>query len=158
MQLHWPPESSAACPHQLLVRSPGASVSVEKPQQVLGRWSEDLVAELYERSGWQVAHKRFRIRGSEVDLVVINAKTHAARIIEVKARRSQGQLTLADFEGLISHKKLASLRHGAQFLASLYQAKGLDYRWSFDFVVVIPDFKEGRHLVTTWPNSLDMSH
>lgn len=154
----WPASSKVPSPYQFYVRASDfepLNVSCEKnwEPQNQAQWSEKLVATLFEVSGWVIAKRRYRIRGSEIDLIVVNPATKEGRLIEVKSRRHKGPLDLSAAESLLPFAKARSIRVGSRRVASTYY--NIQY-WSFDLTLVTPNHVPGKHLVTTWANAMDL--
>lgn len=149
---YWPPHYLQAAPHQLYVRSgQPIQTSGSTSTQTLAKWSENLVADLYEASGWRVIARRVRMRGSEIDLAVMNSMQSEARIIEVKCR-TDSSTDLAAYESLLPHRKQLCLSKGAEALASQFMKSHPLLSWSIDLVVVQPFHRRESHLLTTWMN------
>ncbi|MEY2740950.1 MAG: hypothetical protein RL283_1052 [Actinomycetota bacterium] len=99
-----------------------------------GRWAEDLVARRYERDGWRVLDRRWRVRGGELDLVV--ARGPLVAFVEVKARRraSHG----SPFEAVTATKQRRLRAAAAAWLARRRDAHGIGpaVRLRFDVAAV----------------------
>lgn len=148
----WPPESSYLGPHLLRVKLPSEFRTRER---LTADAAEHLVGELYRLHHWSILTRRFRIRGSEIDLAVIHPNKNQGRIIEVKLRRSTTKLDLSFVENLLAPRKLAALKRGAIALADQTQSQGLNLDWSVDLILITPEFGDKTCLVHTWVNAVE---
>ena len=73
----------------------------------LGAWGEDRAAEYLEASGYRIFQRNWRCREGELDIIAYAPQRKALVGVEVKTRRSGGQV--AAYEA-ISARKLARLR------------------------------------------------
>jgi putative endonuclease len=96
-----------------------------------GRWAEDLVARHYERDGWRVLERRWRVRGGEIDLVV--ARGSVVAFVEVKARSRARHGS--PFEAVTPLKQRRVRAAATQWLARRRAAHGIDRAVSLRFDV-----------------------
>ncbi len=153
MTVLWPPQSLPSGPHLLRVKLP------TKPHQrepLTAQSAEALIETLYLRHQWHILKRRFRIRGSEVDLAVLNPERSAGRIVEVKLRNGPISVDFTSSQCLLPPRKLAALRRGALALADLARQQGLSVDWSLDLVLVTPQDSLDTYLVHTWPNAVEL--
>lgn len=128
------------------------------PDQVLDSlYAESVVERLYNLSQWYVLARRFKMRGSEIDLAFIHPKSMQARIVEVKLRKGLTRISLNSTSNLLPYRKITALSRGAQALQERTLAAGLKLDWSFDLALVVPE-SENRCLVYTWLNVMELSH
>ena len=73
----------------------------------LGAWGEDRATQYLEAHGYRVFQRNWRCREGELDIIAYAPTRHAIVGVEVKTRRSGGQV--AAYEA-ISTRKLARLR------------------------------------------------
>ena len=94
----------------------------------LGEFSEKLVANFLESSGYKIIKTRFRKKGGEVDLIAI---LHEFIVfIEVKYRNA-----FQDFEDIINEKKLEKIFNTAEkFLAENQEYSHLKTRLDCIFI------------------------
>jgi len=122
----------------------------------LGKCGENIIAKLYANSSWCLIAKNFRVRGSEIDLVVKNEKLAEIRILEVKTRlRHNFDINRA--EDLISSKKLASLKFGSKILMQNLPLEDQNLNWSLDIVALTPANCPKKIRITTWVNAFDLN-
>ena len=98
----------------------------------LGAAGEALVAQWYERAGWQVVDRNWRVKAGELDLVVARGRTRA--FCEVKTRSSA--LFGSPAEAVTVVKQLRLRRLAAAWLAA-HAVHGVDVR--FDVASVLVD-------------------
>lgn len=156
-EIQWPPSHCQTQPTHLHFESPSvfARIFSEKSPHVTGQKGENFVSRLYEEAGWQIVARRFRVRGSEIDLAVMNKSSMQARIIEVKTRQFK-RLDLASAEMLMSQQKLHCLRLGARHLDDQMRRQGLELNWSVDVVLLSKEKASGSIKLTTWVNAFDL--
>ena len=155
MTVLWPPQSLPFGPHLLRVKLPTTSNSREP---LTAQSAETLIETLYLRHQWHLLKRRFRIRGSEIDLAVLNPEKNAGRIVEVKLRNSPISVDFTSSQCLLPPRKLAALRRGALALADLARQQGLSVDWSLDLVLVTrEEARQETYLVHTWPNAVELN-
>jgi len=109
---------------------------VSDTRRVVGKNGEDAAAVWYERAGYEVLDRNWRVREGELDLVVRNA--HSIAFCEVKTRRGDAFGLPAEAVGprkQLRLRKLAGRWLGAHHIA------GANLR--FDVVSVRPDGRGG---------------
>jgi putative endonuclease len=74
--------------------------------QSLGAWGEDLAAAWYEKNGYEVLTRNWRVRDGEIDLIVRRGRTFV--FSEVKTRTSDTFGTPCE---AVTAEKRARLRH-----------------------------------------------
>jgi Holliday junction resolvase-like predicted endonuclease len=148
----WPPLSTHSGPHVLRVRPAIVGISNEI---WTAAFAENLIADLYTRHDWQILRKRFRMRGSEIDLAVMQPNSGVAKIIEVKLRKNQPQIDFNFANSLLPAKKIEAIRRGSFELADRYLKQGLKLDWSFDMVLVTPDPSGNSCIIRTWTNAVE---
>lgn len=120
------------------------------------RGAEHVVEYLYMQHQWDVFARRFRIRGSEIDLAMIHSPSRTGRLVEVKLRTGLSKINFASTKDLLPAKKVAAIRRGALALNHRTSERGLDLAWSLDVALVVPD-ETGTHCVIhTWQNAVDL--
>lgn len=94
----------------------------------LGEFSEKLVANFLESSGYKIVRTRFRKKNGEIDIIAILPKFIV--FIEVKYRN-----IFQDFEGIINEKKLEKVFNTAEkFLAENQEYSHLETRFDAIFI------------------------
>jgi putative endonuclease len=99
------------------------------PNQVRGRWGEDLAADWYVAHRYRVLARNWRGAMGELDLVV--RRRRLVVVVEVKARRSDAFGSAAAAVGPVKQRRIRRL--AAEWLASTGTG-GVDVR--FDVVAV----------------------
>jgi putative endonuclease len=108
--------------------------------EIRGRRGEAIAAWWLRLQGWRILGERIRTPRGEVDLIARRGKTLA--FIEVKARKSDADLTLA-----IDHSRLRRVAAAADILYPRY-AKGAE-NVRIDVILVAP-WRLPHHLVNVW--------
>jgi putative endonuclease len=109
---------------------------VPDQRRVVGRNGEDAAAVWYERAGYEILDRNWRVREGELDLVVRNARTLA--FCEVKTRRSDAFGLPSEAVG--ARKQLRIRKLAGQWLGA-HDTRGANLR--FDVASVRPDGRGG---------------
>ena len=126
------------------------------PGSVLdARNAEQIVEYFYTQYQWGVLARRFRIRGSELDLALIHPASCVGRIVEVKLRTHLSKIDFESTRHLLTQKKLAAIKRGANALNHKIASRGLNLTWSFDMALVVPDKIRTHCLIYTWENAVE---
>lgn len=120
------------------------------------RNAEHVVEYLYRQHQWDVLTRRFRIRGSELDLAMIHFPSRTGRIVEVKLRTCLPKINFGSTKDLLPTKKIAAIRRGAIALNHRISDKGLDLTWILDMALVVPDKAKTHCLIYTWQNAVEL--
>lgn len=150
MTLSWPPENPQSGPSVARIKLPA-------DHNWDARSAEDVVERLYAAHHWNTLQRRFRIRGSEIDLAVIQPTKNLGRIVEVKLRLGQPRIDLEFTKSLLPPKKVAALVRGARVIETQAHRRGMNINWSFDMALVVPEIAGNSCLVYTWTNVLEIA-
>lgn len=120
------------------------------------RSAENIVEYLYKQHRWDVLARRFRIRGSELDLAVVQQRARLGRIVEVKLRTHLPKIDFESTRQLLTTKKIAAIKRGASALNDKIAAGGLHVSWSFDVALVVPDRCKTHCFIYTWENAAEL--
>jgi len=104
---------------------------VTDPRRVVGQNGEDAAAAWYERAGYEILDRNWRIREGELDLVVRNASTIV--FCEVKTRR--GDAFGLPAEAVTMRKQLRIRKLASRWLGE-HDASAANLR--FDVAAVLP--------------------
>ena len=104
------------------------------PRRALGTSGEEAVARWYERAGYEVLDRNWRVREGELDLVLRRGRTVV--ICEVKTRRGTGFGLPAEAVTLAKQRKLRTL--ALRWLAA-HRTRGVDLRFDVASVLAARD-------------------
>ena len=105
-----------------------------------GRAGEDRAQEVYEKMGFRVVARNYRVRSGEIDLIVV--KSEALVFVEVKTRSRRGPVDAAFF---VDRRKQERIRKAAgHFLLTHPEYQGHDCR--FDVVCFVLEENSTRRI------------
>ena len=116
------------------------STDTRRLAEAAGRRGERLAGWWLRLKGWRILDRRVRTPAGEVDLVA--RKGNLVAFVEVKARRTAGELDHA-----IDERRLARVAAAAEVLMPRYAGPGDDIR--VDVILLAPGVRP-RHIENAW--------
>lgn len=120
----------------------------------IGRLGENFIEKLYRNSFWTIKERNFKIRGSEIDIIVANEFSSECRVIEVKARRNDDFKSL-NLNDLISYNKLKAIHRGANKAISSLPNDHQKYFLTLDIALIQIGITKTKF--TYWHNAFDLN-
>ena len=122
------------------MKRPSRATNARKAAEKRGREGERRAAWWLWLRGWRILDRRVRTPSGEIDLVV--RKGNLVAFVEVKARRTAGELDHA-----IDERRLARVAAAAEVLMPRYAEPGDDIR--VDVILLAPGVRP-RHIENAW--------